>query len=169
MRKATLPKNPLPVAKERMIVKDLPDANGITNRDEIELAFATSTRPDATVVPIGRIQPGTFNVTLDFSDDRTRAAYLKWHSMCRDRASSAGQIDTSDGPVVGIDPDYKKQVTLVFHRLYKSAGGIDQPVKVLLRGCFPVSATIPAYDMTSEDMCMLTLSISYDDGEVITS
>ena len=169
MRKATLPKNPLPVSKERMFVQDLPDSNGITQRDEIELAFATSTRPDATVVPIGRINPGTFNVTLDFADDRTRSAYIKWHGMCKDRAASSGQIDTPDGQVVGIDPNYKKQVTLIFHRLYKSSGGLDQPVKIILVGCFPVSMTIPAYDVTSEDMAMLTLSISFDDGYVVES
>ncbi len=169
MRKGTLPRNPLPVAKERFLVEDLPEANGITQRDEIEIAFATSERPDGTVVPIGRTQPGTFNVTLDFSDDETRQAYIGWHAMSKDRASQAGQIDSSDGPVVGIDPNYKKSVTLIFHRLYKSSGGLDQPVKVLLTGCFPVSYTIPAYDMASEDMCMLTLSISYDDGEIIDS
>jgi hypothetical protein len=168
VRKATLPPNSLPAAKERFIVEDLAEGNGITQRDEIEIAFATSERPDGTVVPIGRTQPGTFNVTLDLSDDATRKDYIRWHAMAKDRAAQSGQIDTSDGPVVGIDPKYKKAVTIVFHRLYKSTGGLDQPVKALLRGCFPVSYTIPAADIASEDMCMLSLSISYDDGEIVS-
>lgn len=167
MKKSTLPPNAILIAKERMLVEDLPEANGITQRDEIELAFATSTRPDGTVVPVGRTQPGTFNVTLDFADDPTRRAYIRWHGMSKDRASSAGQIDTLDGPVVGIDPRYKKQVTLIFHRLYKSTSGLDQPIKVVLYGCFVVSYTVPAYDVASEDTAMLTLSISFDDGEIV--
>lgn len=167
MRKATLPPNAFLIAKERFLVEGLDEANGITQRDEIELAFATSTRPDGTVIPIGRTQPGTFNITIDFADDATRRDYIRWYNMCKDRAAQSGQLDSVDGPVVGIDPEYKKQCTLIFHRLYKSTTGLEQPVKILLRGCFPVSYTAPAYDMASEDTAMLTLSISFDDGEII--
>lgn len=167
MRKASLSPNPFTAAKQRFIVEGLPEADRIVTRDEISLEYGVIERPDATRVPKGRVAPGDFGVTLDFADDLARNAYMSWYHQCRDRGGTTGQVDIADGPVVGIDPNYKKTVYIIYHRLYITPGGVEQPAKLELLGCFPTNISFPEYDMDSEDSSMLSLTISYDDGRLL--
>lgn len=167
MRKATLSPNPFTAAKQRFIVEGLPEADRIVTRDEISLEYGVIERPDATRVPKGRVAPADFGVTLDFADDLARNAYIEWYNMCRDRGGTTGRVDVSDGPIVGIDPTYKRTAYVIYHRLYITPGGTEQPAKLELLGCFPTSISFPEYDMDSEDSSMLSLTISYDDGRLL--
>lgn len=180
MRKATLSKNPLPQNKQRFIVEGITHSANIITRDNISIEINTAERPDKTVVPIGRVNSGEFNITLDFADDLTRIDYIKWFNQCIDRASAtslsgsgtgflSGTLDTPDNAnltqVWGIDPSYKKAAVIVYHRLFKDS--TVKAVKLKLAGCFPKSMTAPDFDMDGEDMATLEMSISYDDAQII--
>ncbi len=180
MRKATLSKNPLPQNKQRFIVEGLPNSANIITRDNIAIEINTAERPDKTVVPIGRVNSGEFNITLDFADDLTRIEYIKWFNQCVDRASTtslsggntgflSGVLDDANNAtqnqVKGIQPEYKKSAVIVYHRLFIDSS--VQPVKLKLAGCFPKSMTAPDFDMDGEDMATLEMSISYDDAQIV--
>lgn len=182
MKKATLSENPFLQAKQRFLVENLPEADRIVTRDEIELAFGVVERPDATKVPMGRVQPGDFSITLDFADNEARNAYWGWWQQSKDQGGKArnanAQIDFSNPrsatiPGIGhstlVSGHYKRQVTIIFHRLYQAQGVENKPTIILLTGCFVTTCSIPDYDMAGEDSSMLSLTISYDDGEIVTN
>jgi hypothetical protein len=180
VRKATLSPNPLPNNKQRFIVQDLPECNRIITRDNITIEIGSAERPDKTVVPIGRVNSGEFGITLDFADDKARSAYLGWFEMCIDRGTSlratnaltrdlvnatGGDVASrSYSAVPGINPKYKKLVSIVYHRLY-----VGEPAIVLkLIGVWPKSCEAPDFDMDSDELCTLSMTLSYDDAELIT-
>jgi hypothetical protein len=177
MQKATLSPNPLPQNKQRFLVQDLPECRRVITRDTIAIELSSAERPDKTVVPIGRVNSGEFNITLDFGDDLGRGDYLKWFNMCidkgtKERSSGANSRDLSEdvtnssvtyAGVAGIDPGYKKLATLIYHRLYNE----DNPIIVKLIGCWPSSLTLPDFDMDGEEMLTLEMTISYDDVQII--
>lgn len=180
MRKATLSKNPIPQNKQRFIVEGMSNSANIITRDSISIEINTAERPDKTVVPIGRVNSGEFNITLDFAEDSTRDEYIKWFNRCIDRASTttlsgggtgflAGALEEPDnvdqGQVKGIHKDYKKSAVIVYHRLFVDSD--VKPVKLKLAGCFPKSMTAPDFDMDGEDMATLEMSISYDDAQIV--
>jgi hypothetical protein len=180
MRKATLSKNPFPQNKQRFIVEGMTNSANIITRDNITIEINTAERPDKTVIPIGRVNSGEFNITLDFADNDTRYEYINWFQRCIDRATTTSvsaisgqggltgvlQGDTTTaGLIIGIDPDYKKNAVIVYHRLFQEIGVL--PVKLKLAGCFPKSLTAPDFDMDGEDMATLEMSISYDDAEIV--
>lgn len=180
MRKATLSPNPIPQNKQRFIVEDLPEANRIITRDNITIELGSAERPDKTVVPIGRINSGEFNVTLDFADDKARRDYVRWFEMCVDRGTSLRQAGAATrdltgqggdvrsrtyGAVEGINPKYKKLASIIYHRLYKAD---EQPIVLKLVGVWPKSIEAPDFDMDGEELCTLSMSLSFDDAELIT-
>jgi hypothetical protein len=181
MRKATLSPNPIPQNKQRFIVEGLKECNRVITRDNITLELAAADRPDKTSVPIGRIANGDFGITLDFADDLARRDYLKWFEMCVDKGSSMRQTGAATrdltGSVIadakaktydsveGINKDYKKLASVIYHRLYK---GKEQPIVLKLIGCWPKSIEAPDFDMDGEDLCTLSMTISFDDAEIIT-
>jgi hypothetical protein len=178
MRKATLSPNPIPQNKQRFIVEGLPECDRIITRDAINLEIATADRPDKTKVPIGRVNPGDFGITLDFADDKARNEYLGWFEMCIDRGSAlratnartreligaGGDVASRTyGGVPGIDPKYKKLASIIYQRLYIQ----EPPIVCKLIGVFPSSCEFPDYDMDGEDLCTLSMTLSYDDVEPI--
>jgi hypothetical protein len=178
MQKATLSPNPLPQNKQRFIVEGLPEAKRIITRDNISIELGSADRPDKTVVPVGRVNPGEFNITLDFGDDLARGDYIKWFNMCIDKGTAARESGaarrtlTQDNGVSagltyagveGINREYKKRATLIYHRLYRE----EQPIVVKLIGCWPKSIQLPDFDMDGEEMVTLEASISYDDVQII--
>lgn len=179
MRKATLSKNPFPQNKQRFIVEGMSNSANIITRDNITIEINTAERPDKTVVPIGRVNSGEFNITLDFADDLTRHEYIRWFNQCVDRGSSTTLSGSGTGflngvledannatqnQVKGIHPEYKKSAVIVYHRLFIDSS--VKPVKLKLAGCFPKSMTAPDFDMDGEDMATLEMSISYDDAQI---
>ena len=181
MRKATLSRNPFPQNKQRFIVEGMPNSANIITRDNITIEINTAERPDKTVIPIGRVNSGEFNITLDFADDATRFEYIRWFNRCVDRGSTTSLATGDRGgfltsvledadnanvtQVKGIHPDYKRAATIVYHRLFQDTGVL--PVKLSLAGCFPKSMTAPDFDMDGEDMATLEMSISYDDAQIV--
>ena len=179
MRKATLSPNPVPQNKQRFIVEGLPECNRIITRDAVNIEIATADRPDKTKVPIGRVNPGDFGITLDFADDKGRNEYMRWFEMCIDRGSSLRQTNARTrelvnptggdvasrtyGAIPGIDPKYKKLVSIVYHRLTIE----NPPIVCKLIGVFPSSCEVPDFDMDGEDLCTLSMTLSYDDIELI--
>ena len=163
--KSVLPRNPHLTQNQQFIVQGLPTASRIVTRDEITVEIDTIERPDKTVVPSGRINPGTFNITLDFADNQARAEYIGWFNQCKDQGQ--GQAQTSGvlgfGGSGGVSPDYKKSATIVYLRLYQDSTGTDKEYKTELIGCFPKSYKLPKYDMDEAETSMLELEIQYDD------
>lgn len=142
--------NPYLMQNQQFIVEGLPAVRIIT-RDKVKSEIDKIERPDKTIVPSGRINPGTFNVTLDFADNEARAAFINWKNMAIDN----GQ---------GVNPQYKKNALIVFGRLYQDSTGTDKEFKQRLLGCFPLSATIPDSDIDKAEACILEMEISYDDA-----
>lgn len=179
MRKASLSPNPFLQGKQRFIVEGLPECSRLITRDTISVELGVIERPDKTVVPAGRIATGEFNVTLDFADDLARQAYISWFNMCKDKVASASaatveaggtvQTSTSTGSVPGIDPNYKKTATVIYHRLYQDPGGQQQPLKVRVYGCWPKSMTLPDLDIDGEECSTLEVAISYDDVDILAN
>lgn len=181
MRKATLSPNPVPQNKQRFIVQDLPECNRIITRDAITIEIGSAERPDKTVVPIGRVNSGDFGITLDFADDKARSAYLGWFEMCIDRGTSlratnamtrdlvnptGGDVSSRGyAAIEGINPKYKKLASIVYHRLHKES----PPIVLKLIGVWPKSCEAPDFDMDGEDLCTLSMTLSFDDAELITS
>ena len=150
LQKATMSSNPYLMQNQRFVVEGLPSARIIT-RDKIKSEIDKIERPDKTIVPSGRLNPGTFNITLDFADNEARSAFINWKNMAID----SGQ---------GVNPQYKKSATIVFGRLFADSTGTDKELKQQILGCFPLSASIPEYDMDKSEACILEMEISYDDA-----
>jgi hypothetical protein len=180
MRKATLSPNPIPQNKQRFIVQDLPEANRIITRDNITIELGSAERPDKTVVPVGRVNSGEFSITLDFADDKARGDYQKWFEMCVDRGSSlrqtnattrellgstGGATDRTYKGIEGINKNYKKTASIIYHRLYVE----EPPITCKLIGVWPKSMEIPDFDMDGEEMCTLSMTLSYDDAELLSN
>jgi hypothetical protein len=166
MRKAVLSPNPFPQAKQRFIVDGLPESSHVVTRDTIEIAIETADRPDGTKVPIGRTNPGEFKISIDLADDAVRDAYEGWANDCIDQGSLYAYADTglSGSSIQGISPNYKRNATIVYHRLYSSNDSNQQPLKYRLIGCFITSRTLPDYQMDGKDMAMFEFNVSYDDA-----
>lgn len=159
MKKATLSPNPVLQAKQRLIIDRLPESDRVITRDTIAMEIGSVDRPDKTKVPIGRVNPGEFNVTLDFADDAARDAYYNWFLECID---NGGRGDTP-----GINPTYKRNAVIKYDRLYRTTERSGQPISLRLIGCFPTSCTMPDFDMNGEDTSNLEMTISYDDVRLI--
>lgn len=166
MRKAVLSPNPFPQAKQRFIVDGLLESSHVATRDTIEIAIETADRPDGTKVPIGRTNPGEFKISIDLADDAVRRDYEGWADDCIDRGSryTYGDANAAGGAIEGISPNYKRDATLVYYRLYRSDQADQQPLKYRLIGCFVTSRTLPDYQMDGKDMSMYEFNISYDDA-----
>jgi hypothetical protein len=152
LEKSTLSPNPFLMQNQQLIVEGLPTAKIIT-RGSIASEVDLIERPDKTAVPSGRLNTGTFAVTLDLADNQTRAAFIGWANM---------RIDQGQG----IDPRYKRNVTIVFGRLYSDSTGTDKDYKIELRGCFPISVTIPEGDIDNAEACLLEMELHYDEAPV---
>ena len=156
MRKQVLEKNILPTAKQRFVVQGLAAADLVLiSRDPIDRKLGVIALPDQTRVPGGRTRAGDFKVKLQFARDSDRNAFVSWHDLCVD-----------DGTERGIDPNYKKDATMTYLRLY--AG--KPAVTVALTGCWPCSVNLPNYEMDGDDGangdCVLELTINFDDVEL---
>jgi len=160
MRKAVLSANPFPQAKQRFLVDGLRESSHVTTRDTIEIAIETADRPDGTKVPIGRTNPGEFKITIDLAEDAVRRDYEGWADSCIDQGSRYSYSDSG----VGISPDYKRNATIIYYRLYKSDRAEMQPLKYRLIGCFVTSRTLPDYQMDGKDMAMYEFNLAYDDA-----
>jgi hypothetical protein len=163
MRKATLSKNPALQNKQSFIVQGVEHSANVTTRDNIEIAIEAADRPDGTKIPIGRINPGEFKITVDLADLLTRQAYEAWADACIDVPSNGL---ASYG---GISPDYKRGAILVYHRLYHTTSDSDGPILYLLDGCFITSRTLPDYQMDGKEASMIEFNISYDDVKKISA
>lgn len=168
MKKSTLPRNPHLLQNQQFIVEGLSNADRIVTRDEITVEIDTIDRPDKTVVPSGRINPGTLNITLDFADTQARAEYISWFNLCKDTGQSNGVLGLG-ASAGGIDPNYKKSATIVYYRLYQDNTGTDKVYQTQLIGCFPKNYKLPAYDMDKAETAMLSLEIQYDDVQTNVS
>lgn len=193
MRKGTLNPNALPTAKQDFQVEGWPWANRILTRDAITAEVTSNERPDKTLVPVGRHETGEFNITLEAADNDSRKGYWKWHQMAIDGASaiSSASADndigadlynfdyrnystTNQNGRIGIDAKYKRKAVITMYRLWDggNTGGVtsvndtytdNNPVRILLFGCWVRSMEMPEFDMNSDEMTSFTCTICYDD------
>jgi hypothetical protein len=165
MRKAVLSVNPFPQAKQRFLVDGLDESTHVVTRDTIEIAIETADRPDGTKIPIGRTNPGEFKISIDLAEDGVRRQYEQWADSCIDQGSRYGYGDTG----LGISPDYKKNATIIYHRLFASNDPDMQPLSYRLIGCFITSRTLPDYQMDGKDLSMYEFNICYDDAMLFSN
>ena len=155
MRKRVLEQNILPTAKQRIVVQGLAAADILLiSRDPIDMKLGVIALPDQTRVPGGRRRAGDFKVTLQFAHDPDRNAFNDWFKQCVDAGTPAG-----------IDPNYKKDATLTYLRLYSG----KQAVTVSLFGCWLSSANLPNYGMDDDDGAndtRLEVTVNFDDVEL---
>ena len=156
MRKRVLEQNILPTAKQRIVVQGLAAADILLiSRDPIDMKLGIISLPDQTRVPGGRRRAGDFKVTMQFAHDPDRNAFNEWFKQCVDAGTPAG-----------IDPNYKKDATLTYLRLYSG----KQAVTVSLFGCWLSSANLPNYGMDDDDGAngdtKLEMTINFDDLEL---
>jgi hypothetical protein len=105
MQKQTLQQNIFKKAKQRFRVAGLPEIV-ITQRGTIDVAVGAIELPDGTKVTGGRVEPGEFTITLHFSDDTSREAYLDWFEQAVDKGLG------------GVNPNYKRNAEIEFLRTF---------------------------------------------------
>ena len=177
MRKATLEGNILPKAKQRFLVDGMAgtDIQYLT-RDVMEMTIGVIDLPDQTKVPGGRRRAGEFTLTLQFARDSDREAYLKWFDQCLDKGGTVGNSTETANSIQGIHPDYKRNATIIYLRLYQGKPSFVQhstseqtPVTARVFGCWPSSIKVPDYDMNSDEGdgdCTMEVTINYDDVQI---
>lgn len=165
MQKQTLQQNIFKKAKQRFRVAGLPEIV-ITQRGTIDVAVGAIELPDGTKVTGGRVEPGEFTITLHFSDDTSREAYLDWFEQAVDKG------------IGGVNPNYKRNAEIEFLRTFTGkpgqfaeSGDDLQSAFADLEGVWCMKYTIPDADIDSTDgdgATMLECTISYDDARVVT-
>ena len=167
MKKQKLEGNILPKAKQRFSVDGFADATVLyLTRDVIEMTLGVIELPDQTRVPGGRVRAGEFTMTLQFAKDEDRNMYITWFGFCIDGGSGSGQ---GTGNIPGINPNYKRNATIVYNRLFQgtgTGGNSRSAVTARLEGCWPSSLKLPDYDMNSDESdgdCNLEVTMSFDD------
>lgn len=180
MRKATLEGNILPKAKQRFLVDGMAgtDIQYLT-RDVMEMTIGVIDLPDQTKVPGGRRRAGEFTLTLQFARNADREAYLKWFDQCLDKGGTVGNSTETANSIQGIHPDYKRNATIIYLRLYQGKPSFVQhstseqtPVTARVFGCWPSSIKVPDYDMNSDEGdgdCTMEVTINYDDVQIAWS
>jgi hypothetical protein len=174
MRKATLEGNILPKAKQRFLVDGMVGADiQYLTRDVLEMTVGVIELPDQTKVPGGRRRAGEFTLTLQFAGDEDRNAYLEWFEQCIDKGGTVGNNTETANSIQGIHPDYKRNATIIFLRLYQGKPSFVQhsnqeqkPVTARVFGCWPSSVKVPDYDMNGDEGdgdCTMEITINYDD------
>ena len=112
--------------------------------------------PDRTKVPTGIGNAGEFDVEIQLAHRESLNAYISWAMMGRDRSTD------------GLNPQYKRNGTIIYHRLFQGGGetaaGRALPnERVRLFGMFVQNYTLPGMEMDSTDDNRLALTLSYDD------
>jgi hypothetical protein len=165
MQKGTLNPNIFKKAKQRFKVQGLSEVV-VLQRASLDVGMGAIELPDGTKVSGGRVDPGEFTVTLQFSDDQARLAYLSWFEMAKD-----------DGTERGIHPDYKRNAVITFLRAYSQPSNYDTrgnnlgPLKIEVIGCWCMKYVIPESDISSTDgdgYSSLECTLSYDDVRNVT-
>lgn len=173
MRRSVLNQNAILKGKYRFVVAGLDEANQVISVGDIESEVSAVEREDKTKVSAGRTGGGETDVVLDFASDEARNAYINWHKQCIDRAGSTSdddlsiKSDTINGVIRGVDPNYKRDAVLIYHRLYDSGSNLEKPVKISLIGCWARKISATGVEMNSEDAAQLTITICYDDVEFL--
>ena len=166
MRKAVLEGNILPKAKQRFVIDGLPEGEIMwLTRDVINVALGVIDLPDQTKVPGGRRRAGEFTATLQFAQNQDREAMLDWFSESVD----AGTDD-------GISPHYKKNGTIIYHRLFRGNPGLGAnsgtdlpPVRAVIFGVWCSQYNLPDFDMNSDEGdgdCVMECTFQFDDAEI---
>ncbi|MBW4514550.1 MAG: hypothetical protein KME11_04935 [Timaviella obliquedivisa GSE-PSE-MK23-08B] len=159
MQKGTLEHNILPKAKQRMVVAGLPEATLTGSllpltRDAISMEIGVINLADQSRVPGGRVRAGDYALECQFARATDRDTYITWFNQCKDGAKNDG-----------VDPDYKRNVTIHYERLHEGTG--TNEIKLMLKGCFPSKIEFPAYDMNAdngdEGDTKLKITVNYDD------
>lgn len=147
---------------QRLIITGIPESIQIVQRDEISIEQDMIELQDKRNVPSGRNNPGEFNAQLQLASDITRDSMAAWYSLCLDR----GQ---------GISPNYKRQATLTYNRLFNGSPGSDYvgagsnaaPFQLRIIGLWCRTMSFPEFTMESAEHSLLTVGFSYDDVEPI--
>jgi len=166
MKKRALEGNILPKAKQRLLIDGYSATEIIhITRDVIEMSLGVIELPDQTKVPGGRKRAIEFTTTLQFARNNDREVYLDWFNKCID----SGRDDS------GIQPDYKRNATIIYHRLFRGSPGNYNtgsdlpPVRARLYGCWPSSLKLPDGDINADEGdgdCMLEVTLQADDAEL---
>lgn len=174
MRKATLEGNILPKAKQRFLVDGLQGADiQYLTRDVVEMAVGVIELPDQTKVPGGRRRAGEFTLSLQFARDEDREQYIQWFEGCVDKGGTTGNTLATANTIHGISPDYKRNATIIYLRLFKGKPTYvqhsttdRQPVRARVFGCWPSAIQLPDYDMNGDESdgdCTMEVTIQFDD------
>lgn len=111
--------------------------------------------PDGTLVPTGIEKPGEFEVEIQLAHQESLNAYMVWAMQARDRSSN------------GVDPQYKRNATITYHRLFQG-GGSTVAGRALpnernrITGVWVKSFTLPGGEMDSTEDNRMSLTLCYD-------
>ena len=158
IRKRTSEDNILAQNNQQFLVRGLPRTLILYEREAFTSTVGVIEKADGTYSPTGRRGPGEVNIKFQFASPEEWNAYREWHEQ---------SIDQGDGN--GINPQYKRNATVIFNRLYRGSpgdfnSGRDLPdVKIELIGCFLKEIAIPPGAIDSEEECIVEAVIAWDD------
>lgn len=113
------------------------------------------TLADNTQVPTGVEKPGEFDVEFQLAHQESLNNLIAWVYQARDLSNS------------GLSPEYKRNGTIIYHRLF-SGGGQTVAGRALkneeftVRGLWARSYDLPGGEMDSEEDQIMKMTICYD-------
>lgn len=143
---------------QRLNITGIPEGMQIVQRDAISIEQDVVELQDKRKVPSGRNNPGEFNAQLQLASDVTRNSMLAWYSLCLD-------------PGQGISPNYKRQATLSYERLFSGSPGSDyegsgnnlQRFQLKIIGLWCKSIEFPEFTMDGTEHSLMSVGFCFDD------